>query len=194
MRGSYAIVLSVLVAGCAQVQSAHPRSEPVNVKTTTLRLDFENDGFCSGTAVGKQVVLTASHCLKRGALLTVNGKPVKVTAREDDGKDHSLLWVNVTFTHVAKMGGTLQQGDSIEYWGNPMGITDQYRRGYVTGFIPENDAILFDSNGWFGDSGAGIFKDGKVVTTITGMFSSEIFYIMRAYPLSFSKEQLSKIK
>lgn len=161
-------------------------------KAATLRLSFDDDGFCSGTAVGTRTVLTATHCLNGGELQAINGQAVTVTHVEEDGKDHTLLWVDMEFPRPAKIAGKLEQGDEIEFWGNPANIPDQYRKGVVSG--PVMDAVLLDINGWKGDSGAGVFKDGKVVTSITGIYQRDSFGLMITFPLAFTEGQLALIK
>lgn len=54
--------------------------------------------------------------------------------------------------------------------------------------------MLIDANGWKGDSGAGVFKDGKVVTLVSGLFERGSFGLMVATPLEFTPEQLRTIK
>lgn len=160
--------------------------------STTLRLELTENGLCSGTTVAPRVVLTATHCFQGAELISLNGQVATITHREDDGKDHTLIWVDLAFPVWAEMGGFLRQGDPVEYWGNPYAIPNQYRKGVVSG--PVMDAILLDINGWKGDSGAGVFKDGKVVTVITGIHEVKSFGLMVTFPLQFTEGQLELLK
>jgi hypothetical protein len=80
-------------------------SDNVIVRThmTTLALRMDG-GTCSGTAVGKHLVLTATHCLEGEQHLAIDGKPVTVKKVINDGKDHSLVVVDLTFDHWAFVG------------------------------------------------------------------------------------------
>jgi len=69
--------------------------------TLALRMD---DGTCSGTAVGRHVVLTATHCLVGQSHLAIDGKQVAVKKIINDGHDHSLVVVDSTFSHWAFVG------------------------------------------------------------------------------------------
>lgn len=186
----FVAVLLVLLTGCGGCVSA-PSVAPVRSQDATLRLEYVDGGVCSGTAVGRHTVLTATHCQDGAQLWTVNGQVVSVLNQEDDGKDHTLLQVNIEFERFAQIGGALKQGDEFEYWGNPGGLANQYRRGVVSG--EGMGAVLLDVSGWKGDSGAGIFKGGQVVTLITGLYERGSFGLMVAFPLEFTPEQLATI-
>lgn len=123
------VLAALFLAGCGAI--AQPKT---SAHETTVRLEFMDGGLCSGTAVGRRTVLTATHCLDGGALRAINGRVAQVARQEDDGKDHSLITVSISFPRFASIGGELRQGDEIEYWGNPSGLADQYRRGVVSGF------------------------------------------------------------
>lgn len=66
-----------------------------------LRMD---GGTCSGTAVGKHLLLTATHCLEGERHLAIDGKPVTVKKVLNDGHDHSLVVVDKTFDSWAFVG------------------------------------------------------------------------------------------
>jgi len=52
---------------------------------------------------------------------------------------------------------------------------------------------MYDINGWFGDSGAGIFdRDGKLVGVISILYSTsdtQPMHLMGSLPLRFTAEQ-----
>ena len=94
------LLAALFLGGCGAV--AQPQESP---KTATLRLEYEDGGVCSGTAVGRHTVLTATHCMEDSELRAINGRVAHVIHREDDGKDHALVVVSVEFAHHVQMGG-----------------------------------------------------------------------------------------
>jgi V8-like Glu-specific endopeptidase len=145
---------------------------------TTARLDF-NDGTCSGTIVAPNVILSAAHCFEeeedvmsyfglapQRTTMKVDGYQVKILAYVSDDNDHELVRVDYTFKQYSRLAKLPAVGAHVHYWGNPAGINNVYREGYVTGY--HNSAMMMDINGFFGDSGAGIFNsEGNVVGVIS---------------------------
>jgi hypothetical protein len=122
-----------------------------------------------------------------------------------------------------------EQGDRVFLFGNPGGFEDMYREGYVSGYekpvkeddstgfdlfnpflgrLPKikthsgNDAIVrtyYDFNGYFGDSGSGIFNhEGKVIG-ITSFIQgqSERGYsikFMGGFEMRFTQKQLNEAR
>jgi len=86
---------TLTLVGCQSVVSRSHQA------TLALRMDH---GTCSGTAVGKHVVLTASHCLLGETTLAVDGSTVAVKEVINDGHDHSLVVVDRSFDHWAFVG------------------------------------------------------------------------------------------
>lgn len=174
-----ALAVLLLVSGwtgCASVPGHD------SLRATTLRLEFER-GVCSGTALSPDVLLSAQHCFKGGgALVRVNGQPVKVVGY---GKDkHDLATVRITgltFKTWARRGNAPAQGDRVRFWGNPGGEHDVFRIGYVS--RATTDLVVMDMTICKGDSGAGIFNDrGEVVGVVTGMNDLNGCTFMLAYP------------
>lgn len=162
--------------GCASVPS-HSR-----LQATTLRLQFER-GICSGTAIARDVILSAQHCFKGGgALRFVNGQPVKVIGYGKDEHDLATIRVTgVTFKTWARRGGSLTQGERVRFWGNPGGEHNVYREGYVS--RATTDLVVLDMTICKGDSGAGIFNQrGEVVGVVTGMNDLNGCTFMLSYP------------
>lgn len=160
IRALFALVLLVTTAGCA----SHLSREDVLAKThaTTVRLVMNDSGSCSGTAIGKHLLLSATHCFATLTSLTVNGKPAVVLKRVDDGKDHTILVLDTTFTSWSKLGPEPKQTDLVFIWGNPGEYVDFYREGRVAGYVSgeAGRVTLVDMpSGWFGDSGSAIFNE-----------------------------------
>jgi hypothetical protein len=99
-----ALLLALFTAGCAE---AHPP-----IRDVALRLDLAN-GVCSATAVGPDVVLTATHCMDGNRITAINGKAAYALKRIDDGKDHSLVRVSVRFKKWARLGHSPVSGDHV---------------------------------------------------------------------------------
>jgi V8-like Glu-specific endopeptidase len=146
---------------------------------TTARLDFP-DGTCSGTIVAPNTILSAGHCFQgtenewgipepAPTEMKVDGYKVKILATVFDDNDHALVKVDFTFHDHAKLSKPATVGTRIHYWGNPAGLNNIYRSGYVTSY--HNSAMMMDVNGFFGDSGSGIFNDAGEVVGVMGFLS-----------------------
>jgi Trypsin-like peptidase domain len=139
---------------------------------TTARLDFD-DGVCSGTIVAPNVILSAAHCFRDEdedlglvgpvrETMEVDGYKVTILEVLFDGNDHALVKVDTSFRHVAKLGKPPAVGAHVHYWGNPARMNNVYREGYIAGY--QHGLMLMSVNGFFGDSGAGVFDEsGNVV-------------------------------
>ena len=157
-----ALWLSLLIlAGC---QTINPEQ---SAKSSVAVLGF-TDGMCSGTLVGPNKLLSASHCFQGGRLLTVNMVPVNVVQYQHDGKDHALITLDTTFPSHARVNfGGMAQGERVFMYGNPSGQADMLRRGYVAGTVAQG--TMLDLPVSQGDSGAAIFNErGEVVGVLTG--------------------------
>lgn len=191
-------VLAFLALGGASFSVKAPEFSRVQ-KPSAVLLEFK-DGSCSGTAVGPSLVLTAAHCFEEGSeLKAVNGQAATVSKMIEDGKDHVLVRIAppkcpacVMFDKWASFGGPMRQGQVIHLWGNPGGMHDIFRVGYVMGFVDGwviSDILIFN-----GDSGAGIFdKSGRIVGVVSTKWAmGETFHGMGAMPLSFTRQQLNE--
>lgn len=189
------VVLSL--AGCGTPPARHVPHD------ATVRIELGETGVCSGTIIGPHAILSATHCFADPADIKVDEAKVTVKDRQDDGFDHTILIVDITFPYWAQvLDWGLTQGDTVAYWGNPGGSHDWYRRGYVVGKDKDDDgkeAAILDANGFFGDSGAGVFDtEGRVVGVISlCAFRSAYgipFKMMGVYPFHFTPEQWAKAK
>ena len=195
MNKLLALMLVVLsVVGCGTPAPRHA------VKDAAVRLDF-SDGVCSGTIVGRHTVLTATHCFEGfDGKLSISGRAVTVKDKADDGWDHTLIVVDASFDYWASHGAEPRQQENVFVFGNPGGHADWYRRGYVVGTDADNDGrpvTIYDLNGFYGDSGSGVFADdGSVVGVISLVAFQSRFGVplkmMASYALHFTPEQWAK--
>ena len=154
-----AFVLLALLAGCAD---AHPRD-------TALRIDMQQ-GVCSATAVGRNLILTATHCLANGnRVVSINGEPAHALERVDDGNDHTLLRVSMTFRRWAAVAPGFRPESRVFWTGTPGGNSRVYREGYVARVMP--DQVWLDAQAFGGDSGGGVFdQSGRLVGVVSGSY------------------------
>jgi hypothetical protein len=196
MKKALALLVVVLsLFGCGTPPARHA------LKDATVRIELVGLGSCSGTIIGPHAILSATHCFNDPASIKINEAPAIVKDREDDGFDHTILVVDLTFAYWADVSDWgLRQGDTVFYWGNPGGELDWYRRGYVVGKDRDEDGkdlAILDVNGFFGDSGAGVFdSSGRVVGVVSlCTFQSGYgvpFKMMGVYPFHFTAQQWAK--
>lgn len=146
---------------------------------TTHRIVFRTviDGHaCSATAIGPHTLLTATHCELGTDSVVIDGTPADILAINRDLNEHSILFVNYTFKSWAAFAKTPATiGDRVFIIGNPGELSSVYREGYVsstphpTGFFDLGPArILYDLNGYHGDSGAALFNEaGEIVCVVS---------------------------
>lgn len=189
---------------------------PVNIIKLTHASTFHiaqqtltGGGMCSATAIGPHALLTATHCEEPSDTLYVEEieDALHIQSRIRDENDHTIFIVDAEFTDFVsvKLNDDFDQGEELFYFGNPGKFHDLYRRGYVSGSYDSSSVfnqrpleILFDFNGWFGDSGAGIFnKDGQViavVSTVTEAEAKEVHIkLTGAYPFKFKQDDLDRV-
>lgn len=192
-----------------------------NQRRGAVRIDFTDGGSCSGYAVGPHVFVTAAHCLADDAVVnTINGlgrEPEKAAViRTVEGKnDHVVVLTDYTFdrwARVVRHGALPLQGERLHYWGAPLGISDQYREGYVMGYcslglcfpglaeymgLPvDTKTALISISGQKGDSGAGLLNVAGELVGIISLVQYKFpppFVPMAALPLVFSDEELDEI-
>jgi hypothetical protein len=177
-------------------------------------------GLCTAYAVGPHTLLTAEHCndAKTNAVFIDNtdtkaikeGKAMSytVTARVFDHQDHMLMDISgVYFKNTIPMDWrTPVQGEHTYQWGNPGGMRDQYREGYVVGEIPpapadSDDEEKIDATAgiWIiaepvigGDSGSAIFSavDGRMIGVLT--YGIDEGQLAGVYEIKFTPEQIQE--
>lgn len=168
-------------------------------------VDGVHSRYCTSTAVGKHALLTATHCLLNGKqVISIDGKPVKVAKAIADGNDHLLLLLDgTTFKAVAPMKlNRMRVADEIEMTGNPMDSGLSYRVGVVSEIAIDADTCkhlcyFLQLPITHGDSGSGIFVDGKLVGVISATWDIDPevnFYLTLVQGSMFTEAELKEAK
>src|SRR5581483_4615554 len=180
---------------------------PAFIKATH-KLTFQDGGVCSGTAVGPHAILTATHCeVSTGQSLLIGSTRVQIVGVMRDGSDHTLLLITgASLPHVVTgEERTLAVGESIRMVGNPGGVEQMFRRGYIMGGTTDSEGerlIVLDINGFPGDSGAGLIDAAGHVVGVISLIHTEwrddpcscMMKTMAAFPLAFSQQQIQKAR
>ncbi len=177
---SFALVafLATPLSSCVSTGSLDPVAQ---IASHSVLLDIETvdggRGHCSGTVVSHKAILSASHCFPLGKVtkLSVNGQELEVVGVMDDKRDHTLLlFADKSFKSWAQVSvRQLVQGEEVQVYGNPGGLRNVYRRGYVAArsfdlSIPGGSFDLVDTQGFGGDSGGGLFdSSGRLVGVVS---------------------------
>lgn len=159
---------------------------------------------CTATAVGPHTLVSAHHCWIEGAKLYLDGDktPHTVSAMFDSRDTMLLIVPDVTFTHLDSFSPRNYapvQGEVIHFYGNPAGVVDQYRIGYVTGHDKDTDDGVAPGQAFWiaaapvvgGDSGSLILDSkGQVLGVLTyGIFQGKFFGF---FSPTFTPEQLQQ--
>ena len=190
MLRTLALLAVVITASCA--------SALTGIQDTALRLEFDNGGVCSGTAVAANVLLSADHCWNDSArLMKINGEEAHALKIERDGQDHVLVRVSTKFKRHARMGPEPALGDRIRWLGQPAAQLNVYRQSYV--IRTDGESIWF-MDGYHGDSGAGVFDDhNRLVAVVSSgrrwqARTGHSFQVTVALPIKFTPEQWRAIQ
>lgn len=191
MRKFLVLFAFLTLVSCTACTTLRPKEQTTLIdKDASLRLEIEDKNICSGTLIYHNVILTASHCFtQQEKTVKVNGVIVNITKMIDDSNDHMLLVVHAHNQKYARFGPKPKEGDDIYYWGNPL-KSPLFRKGYVSGNIA--NVTLYDVNGMSGDSGAGIFKDKRLIGMISIIHRVLDFRLMGSFPMNFTKTQLTE--
>ena len=166
---------------------------------------------CSGTVLAQSTILSAAHCFRDEDPLAelfggaparplptemlVDGYRVYIETIVFDDADHALVKVIFRFKEHATLAHQRPPvGARVHYWGNAAKLSNTYREGYVTSYV--HGEMQMDVNGFFGDSGAGLFDDDGDVVGVLSYLSYRKheglgFKLMGDYPLEFTPLQYS---
>lgn len=178
--------------------------------------DDKEAGGCTATAIGPHALLTAQHCdvdapdgSEIKIFVDVDGKPrystptpYAIVAKKFDGSDHMILLLSgPTFQDVMPyVTAPPLQGESVLWWGNPAGVRDMLREGYVMGAspapVPPSGADIqtlwyVDAPSIPGDSGSAVVDatDGHLVCIVTFGINDGEF--MGCFALRFTPDQIA---
>ncbi|WP_325468917.1 trypsin-like peptidase domain-containing protein [Luteibacter sp.] len=104
--------------------------------------------------------------------------------------------MDTTFTSWSHIGKEAKPGDVVFLWGQPAFLNFMYREGHVAGHDEKEGKVttIYDVNGFYGDSGSGVFgEDGQVVAVtsyaIVINYQDTQFKLMGSIPIVFTAEQ-----
>src|ERR1017187_10441301 len=184
------ILMLMLSLSCGKHKAPAPPAKPLTAleqqHAATHRIgvyeQFKGDskyfgevGHCSGTAVARNMLLTAQHCFKDSNLIRIDADttPTVIIAALIDGNDHVIYIVRHEFTHWASIDQrSLVDGEHIHMWGAAGTNTDVYRVGYFVWLAPcpEIDKNFMFQNfilpAFGGDSGAAYFDESGNIVAI----------------------------
>lgn len=164
----YLLPLLLLLGGCGGCASTPTHGD---LRAHTLRLEFA-EGLCSGTAIGRDLILSAKHCFD-SPLRMIDGRAARVVSSVAETKDTVVVRVSVTFDKWAKRGPRPIQGDKVRFWGNPQGVPDVYREAIVARAY--TDGLILQTMVCGGDSGAGLWDErGRVVGIVSAVTGDRV--------------------
>lgn len=157
----------------------------------------EDGDLCTAEAIGPHTILTATHCmLTNPDSVKIDGAPVQITQRINDGNDHTILtFTNVYFNSFVKpVFAQPVAGEFAWFWGNPGDLRDMYREGYCAGFakMARGPYAAFVILAIPGDSGSAVFNERGEIIGVVSMTNGD-HTIMASFPLAFTPEQLAKV-
>lgn len=180
-----AVLLLASLTSCADARPS--------IERYTYRIGTQDGGLCSATAVGRDVLLTAKHCIEAtDSVIYIGDKRVEIKHIETDSRDHALLWVGQRFPVWVQRGATPVKGDALSFIGNVDGFDQFYRSGQMAGWY--SSAMVLDMTCGKGDSGAGVFNEsGQLVGMISAVYVGPIVRFCVSYPLAFSPKQWARV-
>lgn len=182
------------LVGCTGCATA-PITADQNHRTVYSLIVSEGNkiGICSATAIATSAILTAEHCVsEKPSVIWLNGKKTAVKEILTDKNDHAIVLVETKFPYVATWGLPVKQREHVYFYGNPDGLLDLYREGVVS-YVDAEGSMVLDINGWYGDSGSGVFDHtGKLVAVISRKHNTEGFRLLYTFAFAFDKAAVKK--
>lgn len=152
---------------------------------------------CSSARVDVHAILTARHCFTNkmptvGTVFFYGQDVATILAVAVDDNDHVAIRINKTFTSWATFStDPIRQSERVSMLGNPAGMQNLFRTGYVTSF--NNGWTMMDMNIACGDSGSGVFNSkGELIGTIETVSSFPIAHVASFRPYHFDQASLKK--
>lgn len=157
---------------------------------------------CTATAIGPHTLVSAHHCWVADSKLFLDGNktPHEFQAIFDSHDTMLLVVPDVTFTHLDTFNPRSDspvQGETVHFYGNPGGVLDQYRTGYITGHtIDTPDGVAPEQILWIaaapvigGDSGSLVLDTkGQVLGVLTYGIAEGKFFAF--FSPTFTQAQL----
>lgn len=190
----------LLVAGSFNAYYKYYAS-PVNgfeyLHTLTFNDPQTGPDFCSGVAIGKHALFTASHCLIEDKTVFVENTECKIEKIENDNNDHSILLISGPNCYFKKWLNfrvrNPRVGETVEMYGEAVALESgpQYRSGYMSGTGKDDSGKSFNYFAMIivpGDSGSLIMDGHTSVGAITGHYGP----LAISYPIVFTKQQIKE--
>jgi Trypsin-like peptidase domain len=173
---------------------------------------------CSATAIGPQVIITATHCELPSDDLAVLGVAIEkgadalIVGRLRDKTDHTIYLLDgVVFdSYVAVILAPPLQMDEVYTFGYPGKLGEVYQKGTMVGTKRDDsmaamfgqadpDELLFDFQAYPGISGSGVFNQKGQLVAVIGINEVETrkddaIEFAGAFLLGFTQEQLDKAR
>jgi len=150
---------------------------------------------CSSVRIDVNTILTAGHCFDKGApyvgqVFYYGTQLATVEAFVLDDKDHVAIKINRTFPNWARFSKRpTEKGDVVSILGNPAGMPDVFRVGYIAGH--NSGWTMMDINIAGGDSGSGVFNSqGKLIGTVEVVSNRPLSHLGGFRPYNFDKDKL----
>lgn len=201
-----ALILVLALLGCQA--KPLPKAKPRNiVSNSSVEIIMEKDGglgSCSATIVGSHALITAKHCaavIDKDTAVKVGDFDIAVTEIINLKYDQAFILETGVFfppEDIAPLDfNNFDVEDTLRGYGNPKELKHQFRKGVVMGFNVDDGVPVanLDMHVAPGDSGMGLFKNGKLVGVLSGYIGWEnVTSLMPAYVerIDATPEQIKK--